>query len=175
VNGDRSQKEAMMNETKMPATEIVHTMFHAVDDLDWDRFRGCLADEVAIDYTSLWGGVPESIAAHDLMRSWQEVAAGYDATQHFTGPIVVTGGDERGIRCTTNVRAYHHVADEEGGASTWMVAGRYIVELVSERHGPKVSAIALNVLYEEGDRDLVDKARRRVASGEGGRSGLSTS
>ena len=42
---------------------------------------------------------------------------GFDATQHFIGPLIETADD----RYECNVRGYHHLDDE-----TWMVAGWYV-------------------------------------------------
>src|ERR687891_462811 len=84
-------------------------MLHAVDDLDWDTVRASFTTEIATDYTSPWGGQPETLTADQLVVWWQRVAPGYDATQHLIGPVVVTVADELSAARTTNVRAYHHV------------------------------------------------------------------
>src|SRR5690606_24208565 len=44
-------------------TAAVSDLLFAIDDLDWEGVRNALADEVTIDYTSLWGGEPEHLAA----------------------------------------------------------------------------------------------------------------
>jgi len=144
------------------STDVLVAMFHAVDDLDWDRFRDCLAPIVDMDYTSLWGGQPERTAVDDLIASWRAMAPGFDATQHLLGPIAPLDDTARALSVTTNVRAYHHLAGE-----TWLVAGRYDVSLARSRDRTVVAAITLRVLYEEGSRRLVDLARARVEAGAG--------
>lgn len=151
--------------------EVFTSMLHAIDNLGWERFRASFAPRVAVDYTSLWGGEPETLGLDDLARSWQELAHGYDATQHLTGPIVVTYSDDRSARCRTTLRAYHHVIDDDHGAATWMVAGQYTVELSRNTDSWVIGAIVLAVAYEEGDRTVVDVARQRSAAGIGGRTG----
>jgi hypothetical protein len=99
-------------------------MLHAVDDLDWETVRSSFTTEVEIDYTSLWGGEPETLTADQLIDRWRQLLPGFDATQHLIGPVAVTEADELTASCTMNVRGYHRVGD-----ATWMVAGRYVMRL----------------------------------------------
>jgi SnoaL-like domain len=149
-------------------TDAVTVMLHAVDELDWATVRACFADEVATDYTSLWGGEPERLSGDDIVGWWEQLAPGYDATQHLTGPLLVTEETDDRVACTTKVRAYHHVV-EDAGRSTWIVAGRYVIELESGPDGWRIGAITLRLEYEDGDRRLVDVAKARCAAGHGGR------
>lgn len=152
-------------------TDVFTLMLHAVDNLDWTTFRSLFTAEVALDYTSLWGGSPERMSPDALAASWQEVASGYDGTQHLTGPIAVTRADGQTATCVTTVRAYHHVVEEGHDPATWMVAGQYTIGLERGADEWKISAITLSASYEEGSRDVVELARQRVAAGAGGRIG----
>jgi hypothetical protein len=116
--------------------------------------------------------------ADQLVTWWQQLAPGYDATQHFLGPMVVTIDDGGATAtCSANVRAFHHVVADEGLAATWMVAGRYTIGLErsgdgggdGDRDGWRIASITLTVAYEEGDRHLVDVARHRAETSTGGR------
>ncbi|WP_254436138.1 nuclear transport factor 2 family protein [Ruegeria arenilitoris] len=40
------------------------------DRHDWDRARGAFADEVTLDYTSLWGGEPAMLTVDDVIAQW---------------------------------------------------------------------------------------------------------
>lgn len=151
-------------------TDVFTTMLHGVDTLDWAAVRACFTDRIDVDYTSLWGGEAQTMPVDDLVSGWTELATGYDATQHITGPIVVTYENADRIDCTTTFRAYHHVI-EDGGASTWLVAGRYDIRLQRESDGWRIAAITLHLGYEDGDRRLVDLARQRSMAGVGGRAG----
>ena len=150
-------------------TTAVGTMFHAVDALDWAAVRSSLAPEVATDYTSLWGGEPDSVTPDGLVEAWGALAPGYEATQHLLGPIVVTAAGDDRATCVTNVRAYHHLRTAEGPAGTWLVVGRYDIAMARLDGGWRIAGITLRVFYEEGDRGLVDAARARCAAGVGGR------
>lgn len=139
----------------------VTALLHAVDALDWDGVLAVLAPEVRLDYTSLWGGEAETVAAAEAVARWRGLLPGFDATQHLTGPVLA-GADGR--RATT-VRAYHHLVDGER-RGTWMVAGRYDVRVDA---AGRIAAITLHAAYEEGDRALTEAATARCAAGAGGR------
>lgn len=141
--------------------EPVTALLHAVDTLDWDGVLAVLADEVRLDYTSLWGGSAETVAAADVVARWRGLLPGFDATQHLTGPVLVSPGG----RCTTAVRAYHHIADGDR-SGTWLVAGRYDIRV---GEGGRIAAITLHTAYEDGDRALTEVATARCAAGAGGR------
>jgi SnoaL-like domain len=149
--------------------QAVTRMFHAVDDLDWDTVRASFAPEVATDYTSLWGGEPAVVTPDALVEGWLPLAPGYDATQHLLGPIEVTPADTDRATCTANVRAYHHVRTGEHLSGTWLVVGRYAIEMTGLDGAWRIASITLRTFYEEGDRRLVDVARARTGAGAGGR------
>lgn len=53
----------------MTDADTLTRMLHAVDRLDWDGVRACFAGQLRVDYTEL---------------------NGFDATQHLTGPVLLT-------------------------------------------------------------------------------------
>jgi hypothetical protein len=145
------------------ATDVITTMFHAVDDLDWATVRRCCASVLATDYTSLWGGEPGRVSVDDLVTDWGGMAPGFDATQHLLGPFALIDASETSLTVGTNVRAYHHIA----GLGTWLVAGRYVIGLTPTDGDWVIGGITLHARYEVGDRQLVSRARARTAAGEG--------
>jgi ketosteroid isomerase-like protein len=152
------------------AVDVVVAMFHAVDDLDWETVRDSFTEAVDTDYTSLWGGSPERLRRDDLVQWWSDLAPGYDATHHFLGPFRTAAADDGAVRCIVDVRASHQV-EAEGLAGTWLVAGRYTIDVRPTGGRHRIAAITLRALYEDGDRALVEVARRRIARGYGGRIG----
>jgi hypothetical protein len=103
---------------------------------------------VALGYTSLWGGDPQDLSAEEVIGAWRQLLPGFDATQHLTGPIVASVGDD-GASCATTVRDYHTVI-EDGRTSVWMVAGRYRTSLVRSSDGWRIDGITLTVSHESG-------------------------
>ena len=136
-------------------TEVITRMLHAIDALDWETVRACFAEEVDTDYTSLWGGSPATVHIDDIISDWQQLAHGFDATQHLTGPIIEVDGQWH-----THVRAHHWL---DGAA--WTVYGHYIAGIA----GGRIAALTLQTFQEEGDRELVTRARasRRRAGSSG--------
>ena len=134
----------------MSTTDAVVRFFHAVDRRDWAAVRAGLGDEVATDYSSLFGADPEQVSGDDLVAQWQGMLPGFDATQHVLGALVAGAGGT--LEC--NVRGYHHLDGE-----TWMVAGWYVLTIASDG---RLAGITLHTAYETGDRGLVEKARARA-------------
>jgi hypothetical protein len=141
----------------MSAADAVVRFFHAVDDRDWAAVRAGLTDEVTADYSSLFGGEPERLAAGELVARWQGLLPGFDGTQHLLGPLVITAtGDDATVHA--NVRGYHHL-----DGSTWLVAGRYLLTLHRADGTWRVAGIVLHTTYQEGDRSLPELGTARAA------------
>ena len=136
--------------------DLVTRMLFAVDVLDWAGVRATFADEVHIDYTSLFGGSPERLPADELIERWQGLLPGFAGTQHLTGPIVVTfnGADE--AVAETHVRAYHYVDGVPGG--TWVVAGHYTIPVRRDAAGWRITGVRLALIRQEGNVDLATVA-----------------
>jgi hypothetical protein len=136
-------------------------MLHAIDARDWDGVRRAFADRVDIDYRSLFGAPPATVDADPHVAGWRAFGHAFDATQHITGPIVVTPAAD-GATAHTHIRAYHRMNGAPG--DTWMVAGHYEVRLLQHAGTWTITAITLTVSYQEGNLALPDRARARIES-----------
>lgn len=132
---------------------VLTRMLHAIDAEDWDTLLACFADEVRTDYTSLFGGEPETITAEELVGRWRPLMLGYTATHHQTGPVVETGD-----RLDTHVIAHHWLDDADGG-DTWVVYGHYVATIADGR----IAELTLLTSRQTGNRDLPGLA---AAAGE---------
>jgi hypothetical protein len=141
---------------------VIVAMLHAVDRLDWPKVRRSFADRVTIDYQSLNGEAPADVNADDLIAGWQGVLPGFDATQHITGPMVLSE-EKQDIVAETHVRAYHRIAAADGG-EIWIVVGHYTVRLVEQAAAWRITAFKLSVFYQEGNLSLPALAKKRAAS-----------
>jgi SnoaL-like domain len=144
------------------AADTFTSMLHAIDAKDWNGVRLAFADRVDVDYSSLFGEPAATVAADDLVAGWRAFASVFDATQHVTGPIVVTS-DPFEAAAHTHVRAYHQVRGAPGG-EVWMVAGHYTARLLSIGDTWKIGGITLSVFYQDGNMAIPDLARARAAS-----------
>ena len=143
----------------MSDSDILTRMLQAIDILDWATVRNAFAHEVRLDYTSLFGGEPETLPADDLIARWQALLPGFDATQHLSGPVLLTDDGRGGVRADVHVRAYHHISGADGG-EVWAVNGHYIARLA----GGEITELTLQVFYQEGNRDLPAVASQRAIS-----------
>jgi SnoaL-like protein len=136
-------------------------MLHALDAGDWAGVRREFADQIDMDYSSLFGTPPERVQGDAQVVVWQAFASAFDATQHVTGPFVVTIDDDQAT-AETHVRAYHQITGATGG-EIWMVAGHYQVRLHLIGGRWKISGIKLTVFYQEGNRSILEAALARAA------------
>lgn len=141
------------------AADTFTSMLHAIDARNWPAVRAAFADEVRIDYSSLFGVPPATVNAEAHVAGWAAFARRFDVTQHITGPFVVTR-DGAGAIARTHVRAYHRMKDVPGG-ETWMVAGHYEVGLQPFGATWKIASLTLRVFYQDGNLSIPDAARRQ--------------
>jgi hypothetical protein len=135
-------------------------MLHALDRRDWQHVRDAFADHVDVDYTSLFGAPPATMSSDDQIGAWRSFVGAFDATQHLTGPFVVTEGKDD-VSGSTSVRGYHRIAGAAGG-DIWVVAGIYHVRFVHRRAGWRIIGLTLKVLYQDGNLDLPKIAQGRA-------------
>ena len=154
--------ESAMSDDKAVESAVSKMLF-AVDRLDWSGVRAALADEVELDYTSLFGGQPERLKTDTLLQRWQGLLPGFDATQHLTGPVVLTSRNEKRGTAETHVRAHHYVRGES--ADEWMIAGHYVMQVEQTASGWKISGIRLIVYHQQGNTKLPAIAMDRVKAG----------
>jgi hypothetical protein len=132
----------------MSDADVLTRLLHAIDRLDWAAARACFANEVATDYTPLWGGEPESLSADDLISRWQEFAGTLDATQHVTGPMIALDG-----YMETHVVAHHWLPNGD----LWTVHGHYVARIVDNQ----IAELNLQIFYAGGHGGLPNIAARR--------------
>jgi SnoaL-like protein len=137
----------------MTDADVVTRLVHAIDARDWDTVRVVCADEVRMDYTSLWGGEPFTASIDELLVGWRALIDGFPATQHLLGPFVTVDG-----RLHTHVRASHWLDGE-----VWTVYGHYIALVADGR----ITEYTLQAYQQAGNLDLPDRARARTAAAAG--------
>jgi len=143
----------------MSEADVLTRMLHAIDVLDWAGVSAALDHEVLVDYSSLSGGKPEALRADDLIARWQGLLPGFDATQHLTGPVVLTDDGGPGVRADTHLAAFHRLAGADGGEN-WALHGHYTARLV----GGRIAALTLTVFFQDGNTDLPRAAAERAVT-----------
>jgi hypothetical protein len=127
---------------------VINRMRHAIDRLDWATVRDSFTEVIVTDYMSPWGGEPETLPAEGLISRPSAFASGRAATQHQTGPVVVTAG-----RAATHVDAYHGMPDGD----LWTVHGHCVARITEGR----IAERTRQTFYAAGSEALLAIAARR--------------
>ena len=146
---------------------VLTRLLHAVDALHWARVRDCVADQLELDYTELFGGEPQLVTGDQLVAGWQSLLPGFDATHHMTGPVLTEpangGGADGDLPLRAQVRGLHQLAGAEGG-DLWDVYGQYEVRLTKADGGWRISRLVLHLIHQAGNTGLPELAVARAAT-----------
>lgn len=153
---DMAQPSPLTAEDGLAVSETVTGVGLFADLRQWDRVGTLLADEVTTDYVSVFGGAPATVSRADLLEQWRATLGGLDATQHQITNVTVSP-DGAGAIALSHVRAVHWF---EG--RSWTLGGVYTHRLLRGPAGWQVSAMAIQRLYEEGDRGILAAAAART-------------
>ncbi|MCE4554342.1 nuclear transport factor 2 family protein [Roseateles cellulosilyticus] len=137
---------------------LVRSIPLSVDLGRYELAEAAFAPRVRIDYSSLWGGQAQDMAAADLLAAWRGLVPGFDATLHELGPVQVSlNGDS--AQATADVVASHWLEGQ-----LWRLVGRYEWPLRRGTDGWRVTGMTFQCLQEQGDRGLCERAQARVAA-----------
>jgi hypothetical protein len=141
---------------RLEILEVTSRMGLLVDAREWDSLEALFTDPVCVDYTSLNGGEPQSLAAGDLVAGWRGVLERLQATEHLIGgQVIELDGDT--ARCAANVQGTHVLPNRSGGP-LWTVGGRYDFELIRTPDGWRISALTLTVRWATGNQQIMRAA-----------------
>jgi SnoaL-like domain len=136
--------------------ETIIRMGWLIDRREWHELLGLFTDRVKIDYTSLFGGEPETITAEDLVSRWRTILDTLAATQHLiAGVLIDLRGDE--AEATANVIGTHVLPNASGGP-TWTVGGTYWFTLVRHNGCWRISTLTLDVAWVDGNQHILTLA-----------------
>lgn len=136
--------------------DTLNRLMFAVERRDFKLAAHQLADEVTLDYTSLFGGVPQRLSSEAVIEQWSAVFQRLRATQHtLSNQLVDVTKDDAVSTCY--VQALHHLPYTDGG-SKWMLYGYYEHELVKTTDGWKITSMKLIATHQEGNTSLLRAA-----------------
>jgi hypothetical protein len=126
----------------------------ALDDHRWGQVEAALDETISRDYTSLFGGEPDTIAGAALVAEWREFVTGLDSHQHLTGPAVI---DLSGEAASADVQVVAtHVLDGDAG-SPWVVGGTYRFTFRRREGRWRIAAIKLDTRWQTGDAAILER------------------
>ena len=144
--------------------EIVETctqMAWCLDERRWEDLESLFADQIALDYTSAFGGEPMSVSPAEMARNSQTVLKNLSATQHLVGSHVVTGGGDAAF-CKSQVIA-SHVFPNTLGDPLWTAGGHYYMELIRSDRGWLIAGLRFQMQWSTGNRDILRLAQRTAS------------
>ena len=135
-----------------------------VDARRWEALLELFAPEVLTDYTSLFGGTPQRQPREKLVGGWAAFLPGFTRTQHMIGAALVeVEGDRASLAAP--VVAWHFCKDPvPGGGDTWLVGGRYEMQMVRSADKWRITHLTLAAAWAEGNLDLPRIAGERAAA-----------
>jgi ketosteroid isomerase-like protein/fermentation-respiration switch protein FrsA (DUF1100 family) len=117
------------------------------DARDWTALRRLFAEQVYVDYTSVTGGTPVTLAADALVAGWQHGLGSYRRTKHhFSDVRVVLHGDR--ATATFTGQATHEKPD----GTRWSCGGDYTYEFARTEAGWKAASAQFVMRWEQGQR-----------------------
>ena len=134
-----------------------------VDARHWDQILDLFAPHVDVDYTSLFGGEPQSLAREQLVDGWRHLLPGFTHTTHVIGaPTIVASGQT--ARASASVVAWHFIKDPAlNGRDLWLVGGCYEMTLTKIDSAWRIAKLTLARAWAEGNTDLPRLASERTA------------
>jgi hypothetical protein len=137
---------------------VVSSIPLAVDLAVYDLAEQAFAPQVTIDYTSLWGGEPATMAPAELMTAWRGIVPGFDATWHELSDVSATvTGDT--ATATAFVDGRHWIGDK-----LWRPVGNYNWDLQKIDGEWKVTRMEFAMTEEIGDRAVATEAMERASA-----------
>ena len=162
MTNDESKLRFLLDRAAISDVQLRYAL--GVDMRDWASFRSCFTDEIEIDSSSA-ARPPQRWKADDWVELVRRTIDGMKTTQHMITNQIITIDDDEAI-CIAYVQARHHLPNESG-ENDQNTYGYYTNHLVRMPSGWKIRARKLTITSTEGNMDLFELARRRLAEAEG--------
>lgn len=145
-----------MYEDHNQITRRVYEYAYGIDTRDWQLYRSIFADEIAMDFSSYNGNPAATMKADDWVSGVKVLFTGLHATQHsMSNPLVDIAGDT--ARCRMYMQAEHFFLNDQG-SQDFALGGYYDDRLIRTVAGWKIEAVTLNVLWNRGNRHIMELA-----------------
>jgi SnoaL-like domain len=139
--------------------DLINGLAFYSDQGEWDLLEAGYAESVTTDYSSLFGGEPQTQPRSAVIASLRGVMPGFDFNQHLITTPDIQMRDEDHAVARSYVRATHRL-----GTSAWVVGGYYTHELERRAGSWRITYVKFTLGYEEGDRALLARAVERASS-----------
>jgi SnoaL-like domain len=131
---------------------VVSSIPLAVDLAAYDLAEKAFAPSIVVDYTSLWGGQPNTMTPAQLMTAWRGILPGFDGTWHELSDLRANVSGNRAT-ATAFVDGRHWLAGQ-----LWRPVGNYFWELEKMAGAWKVTRMQFQMTKEIGNREVAAQA-----------------
>jgi 3-phenylpropionate/cinnamic acid dioxygenase small subunit len=138
-----------------------------LDSRDWTVFRSCFADEIDVDFTSVFGGTPCKVSADKWTAAARRTMIGLTATQHMITNHVITINDDNAT-CIAYVQARHYLPNDLGD-DTQTIFGYYTNHLIRTAQGWRIRSCKLTLSWQTGNWHIFTLANERMKAIEAGK------
>jgi fermentation-respiration switch protein FrsA (DUF1100 family) len=156
-NSTAGQPAKPVMEDRVEIIDRITDIAAGADRHQWDRVRRAFADQVTLDYTSLWGGEAATQPAEKVIADWSAFLPGFDETLHLITNHAITEIRKDNATAEADFQASHRV-----GRDLWVLAGHYRYELARIDGEWKISGLTMTYTHETGDRNLTTRAAERA-------------
>ncbi|MEM7324152.1 MAG: nuclear transport factor 2 family protein [Actinomycetota bacterium] len=123
--------------------ETITRLFWHTDHHNWDDVRAVFADQVRVDYTSLQGGEPATVAPTDLVGGWEAHFETVPAHQHLVTNHLVSRTDD-----AASVTA-QFIASHQTGEEVWTLGGDYHFELTRDPQTWRITSMTMTAVWQQ--------------------------
>lgn len=131
---------------------VINDLFVGTDNRDWAKVKGCLADTVLFDMTSLAGGTPSTLTPQQIVDAWDQGLKPLKAVHHQAGNYFVNvQGHKATAHCYGIV--YHYLPNKTN-KNTRTFVGSYDFHLRETASNWQIDQFKFNLKFIDGNPNL---------------------
>jgi len=131
---------------------VINDLFVGTDNRDWTKVKGCFADKVLFDMTSLAGGSPTTMTPQQIVDAWDQGLKALKSIHHQAGNYSVTvQGHEAMAHCYGI--AYHYLPNKTN-QNTRIFVGSYDFHLMQNDQTWRINQFKFNLKFIDGNPNL---------------------
>lgn len=138
---------------KMAIEDVCKRLVWAIDRRDWPLAQAQFSNRVTLDYSELFGGTEETLAAAMIIERWSSFLPKLKATQHTLSNFLISWTAES-AQCYSYVDGFHYLPNNQG-EDYWNVKGYYTQRLVKENGQWLIAYMKLSPIYQSGNLQLL--------------------
>ena len=131
----------------------IYTLFISTDQRNWAKVRGCFADSVHFDMTSLAGGNPVKLTPKEIARAWESGLKSIEHVHHQAGNLQISVDGDKATAFCYGI-ALHYKKTKSGKDVRRFVGGYDFGLEKNSGRGWVIRAFRFDVKFVDGNREL---------------------